>query len=155
MKIGISSWSCPWAIGVAGYPPPEKPPDAADLLALARETGAEVIQYADNMPLDALSGTELDSLSRVAKTAGIETEAGTRGLDIDNLMRYCDIAVRLGARLVRTLPHDGADLKRSGGHMKRRVSPLPSRTTTCIPPYGSDALWRKRTARISAFVWTR
>ncbi len=109
MQIGISSWSCPWAIGVAGYPVPPGPMGAMELLQLAAETGAQVLQIADNLPLHPLPRGMLKELHREARLRGITLEAGTRGLAPDNLLQYLDIAGELGAKLVRTLPHDGTD----------------------------------------------
>ena len=119
MKIGISSWSCPWAIGVPGYPAPEHPLDAIGLLKLAYEVGAEVLQIADNLPLHALEATELAALAERAKGFGIALEVGTRGLDPENLLRYLDISQIMGARLVRTLPHDGGDRPDLTGALRR------------------------------------
>ena len=109
MKIGISSWSYPWAIGVAKYPLPAEPMGAMQLLIKAKEAGAEVLQFADNLPLHTLSPAELNELAAEANSKNIALEAGTRGLDSANLLRYLEIAGKLGAKLVRTLPHDGAD----------------------------------------------
>ncbi|MCL2462555.1 MAG: sugar phosphate isomerase/epimerase [Defluviitaleaceae bacterium] len=107
--IGISSWAYPWAVGVAGYEQPSRPMDAFGLLEKARELGAGVLQIEDNLPLHALGPNELDTLAAAARGCDITLEAGTKGLSPDNLLRYLDIALRIGARLVRTLPHDGSD----------------------------------------------
>jgi sugar phosphate isomerase/epimerase len=109
MKIGISSWACPWAVGVPGYPKPAKPLGAMALLELATEVKAEALQVADNLPLHALSMPELRDLAAAAKDHAVELEAGTKGLEPGNLLRYLEIAGALGAKLVRTLPHDGND----------------------------------------------
>jgi sugar phosphate isomerase/epimerase len=109
MKIGISSWSCPWAIGMAGRPLPTRPLDAIALLEKAAAAGAEALQIADNLPLAAMDAGTLRRLASAANAAGISLEAGTIGLDPGNLLRHLDIAGTLGAKLVRTLPHDGSD----------------------------------------------
>ena len=109
MQLGISSWSCPWAIGVPGYPAPEKPMGVMDLLKAATEAGAQVLQIADNLPLHALSRGMRQELHREACLRGVALEAGTRGLAPENLFMYLDIAGELDAKLVRTLPHDGLD----------------------------------------------
>jgi sugar phosphate isomerase/epimerase len=67
------------------------------------------LQIADNLPLHALDCDTMDRLRDQAVQCGILLEAGTRGLREDVLLRYLDIAKRLGAGLVRTLPHDGDD----------------------------------------------
>lgn len=119
MKIGISSWSCPWAVGVEGYPKPEHPLGPLGLLNLAKELGADVLQIADNLPLHARPAEELQELAETAERMGIGLEAGTRGLGEENLLRYLGIAKLLGAGLVRTLPHDGADRPDFGEALRR------------------------------------
>lgn len=106
MKLGISSWTYSWNIGVPGYPQPSCPMKAMELLSKAHELGAQVLQIADNLPLEALSPEELDALASQAQAWGIEIEAGTRGVRPHKLIPFLDIAVRLNAKLVRTLLHD-------------------------------------------------
>jgi 3-oxoisoapionate decarboxylase len=101
MKIGISSWTFPWAIGVKGYPV-ANPVTVLQLLERACAMGAQVVQIADNLPIDV---SMLDSI-RVA-AGGMDVELGTRGTDPANLLRYLEYAVVLGARLIRTLPEKG------------------------------------------------
>ncbi len=103
MKVGISSWTYPWAIGVDGYPPPN-PMTAAGLLERARALGAEVVQIADNLPLETPPSSQL-----LEAAAGITLELGTRGTDPANLLRYLELAVSLGARLLRTLPGENGN----------------------------------------------
>lgn len=109
MKIGISSWSCTWAIGMEGYPPPAVPMGVMGLLDLADVLRAEVLQIADTLPLHMLPSSELRELAEEASRLDIALEVGTKGMDSRHLLRYLDIAVKLGAKLVRTLPHDGDD----------------------------------------------
>ena len=109
MKIGISSWACTWAIGVAGSPPPRNPMGVMELLDRASGVQADVLQIADTLPLHLLSAAALRELAEEATRRSIVLEAGTKGMDSSHLLRYLDIAVMLGAKLVRTLPHDGTD----------------------------------------------
>ena len=106
MKLGLSSWTYSWNIGVPGYPAPSKPMKAMELLRKAHELGAQVLQIADNLPLETLTAEELEALAAQAKAWGIEIEAGTRGVQPHKLIPFLDIAVRLNAKLVRTLLHD-------------------------------------------------
>lgn len=106
MRVGLSSWTYSWNIGVAGYPAPAQPFSAFDLVKQAARLGAQVVQIADNLPLDALSDEELSSLHRSAQDAGIALEVGTRGVRPEALLPYLDIAQRLDSPLVRTLLHD-------------------------------------------------
>lgn len=103
MKIGIGSWTFPWAVGVPGHPQPAKTLDPFTLLKTASNLGADVVQYADNMPLHELDRANLEALCKQAEAYGLVIEVGTRGHDRDRLLTYLDIARTLGANLVRTL----------------------------------------------------
>lgn len=107
MRIGISSWSYPYAIGNQAYEIPKKPMDVAKLLDMAVLHGVEVLQIADNLPLNSVADSYLDNVRLIAKVHGLSIEIGTVGLDRDNLLKYLQLAQRLGAGLVRTLPHSG------------------------------------------------
>jgi len=102
-RLGIASWTLPWAIGVPGYPWPQRPLGCIGLLDKAVEAGASVVQIADNLPLHALPEQELDQLREAAGARGLALEAGTRSLDPEHLARYIAIAHRIGARILRTV----------------------------------------------------
>ena len=106
MKIGISSWTYSWNIGVAGYPAPPAPMTAQDLVLRAAELGAQVVQIADNLPLHLLTDAELSSLRALADEKGVALEVGTRGVRMETLTAYLAIAGRLGSPILRTLLHD-------------------------------------------------
>lgn len=110
MKVGISSWTYSWALGVKGYEQPSQPLDAFTLLEKAIVLGADVLQLADNCPLHVLSIEELKQLGDRAKQSGILLEIGTRGTKPERLKLYLDITKVLDANLVRTLPHDIDDI---------------------------------------------
>ena len=103
MKLGISSWSLPWSLGVPGYPRPPRPLDAIGLLEKAVEADVNVAQIADNLPLHELPQPELDRLREGARARGLTLEAGTRGLEPEHLARYITIAQRIGARVLRAV----------------------------------------------------
>ncbi len=102
-KLGIASWTLPWAIGVPGYPLPPQPLSCLGLLEKAVEANVSVVQIADNLPLHELPGEELDQLREAAVARGLMLEAGTRSLDREHLERYIAIAHRIGARILRTV----------------------------------------------------
>jgi len=106
MKIGVSSWTWSWNIGVPGYERLMQPMDAMGLLQAARNLGAEVLQIADNLPLEKLTEEQQLCLGRQAKAWGITLEAGTKGVRREKLLPFLDIAERIGAKIVRTLLHD-------------------------------------------------
>jgi sugar phosphate isomerase/epimerase len=106
MKLGISSWAFPWAVGIPGYSRPAHPLSPSTLVSRAAEWGAGVVQIADNLPLDRFAAGELRALRNQAENAGLVLEAGTRGVDPEHLHKYLKIASALGSRLVRTLTHN-------------------------------------------------
>lgn len=120
IKIGVSSWTYPYAIGNRAYEVPKNPLGALGLAEKAIKAGAEALQIADNLPLHLVKTSELDALATLAKAQDLRLEVGTAGLREDNLLNYLSIATRLGAKLVRTLPHQGED-KPSLEEAKRRV----------------------------------
>jgi 3-oxoisoapionate decarboxylase len=103
MRVGISSWTYPWSIGMTGFPSPPNPLRVSDLLTRAAMLGVTVVQVADNLPLDLLSLAELRETRDQAAELGLSIEVGTRGVEPDRLLRYLEIAETLNAVLVRTL----------------------------------------------------
>jgi len=105
MRLGISSWTYPWAVGVKGFAPPPKPLRLVDLLERASALKVGVVQIADNLPLHKLDDAELRAARDQAVGLGLQIEIGTRGAEPDHLLRYLDLAVRFDAVLLRTLIH--------------------------------------------------
>ena len=103
MKVGLGSWTYGWAIGVGGFPAPKQPLTALDILSRARDYGLAVVQIADNLPVDELSPSALAELGTRAREWNIELEIGTVGVQPRHLLRYLELAKRLGAKLVRSL----------------------------------------------------
>src|SRR5262245_2286570 len=104
MRLGISSYTFVWAVGVPGYPAPVPRLTAIDVLERAARLGVGVVQIADNLPVDRLSSQELSALAESAERLHIEIEVGTRGIDPDHLHRYLDLARELRSSLVRVVP---------------------------------------------------
>lgn len=107
MKAGISSWTYPWAIGVRGHELPANPMDAFGLLERAAALDVEVLQIADNLPVDVLPACDMSRLNHAARRAGIALELGTRGVEPSHLALFLDLARCLDVRLVRTLTSTG------------------------------------------------
>ncbi|MBM7564205.1 sugar phosphate isomerase/epimerase family protein [Paenibacillus sacheonensis] len=103
MKLGLSTYTLTWSVGVPGYERPLQPLSAVALVLLTRSRGLELLQIADNLPLHAMNDEELRELKRTADGQGVELEVGTRGTDPHLLLRYLAIAELLGSSLVRTL----------------------------------------------------
>lgn len=103
MRLGISSYTYVWAAGVPGYEQPAQPMTAGNLLDKAVGLGVRLVQIADNIAIDRLPPNELDELSKRAKTAGIDLEAGTSGIDPERLLAALRTASRWGSPLLRVV----------------------------------------------------
>jgi sugar phosphate isomerase/epimerase len=69
----------------------------------AKELGIHVVHFLDNLPLDGCDEATIERAAALAKGNDIEVEIGTRGTKPEHLLRYLDIAKKLGARLIRTM----------------------------------------------------
>lgn len=107
MKIGISTWACTWGIGVAGFEKPDKPMDARAMVERAKAVGAQVVQFADNLPA---TDAALTDAAAYAKSLGIACELGFAGSDRETLEKGIELTIKCGASLMRTLPHRGDDV---------------------------------------------
>jgi 3-oxoisoapionate decarboxylase len=100
MKVGISSYTYTWAVGVPGKMPSE-PLTEIDLLRKAKELDLSLVQIADNLPLHLLEQTRIEKLAAHSLESGIRIEVGTRGLNLKNLEEYISICSTLGSHLLR------------------------------------------------------
>jgi len=107
MKLGISSYTYTWSVGVPGSEPRE-PWDEWMLLRKAAELEVDCLQIADNLPLHRMDEQRLLTLKSSAMEAGIDLEVGARGMTRDMLQRYLEIAELLGAPILRFVI-DGPD----------------------------------------------
>jgi len=100
MKLGISSYSFTWAVGVKGFLP-EKRINELDLLDLANELKVSLVQIADNMPLHEMSEERLNALVKKANDNQIDLETGANMLTSTNLEKYISIAGKLQSGILR------------------------------------------------------
>ena len=100
MRLGISSWAFQWLAGRPNHPP-ETPLSPLGLLDKASELGVSVVQIADNLPLHTYSDEVIHRFGEEAHKRNITIELGTHGIDVDNLLRYLEIAKQYGFTLVR------------------------------------------------------
>ncbi len=105
MHLGISSYSYPWAVGVAGFMPPH-PLQALDLLHKAQQNKVKSLQFGDNLPLHLLSNAELETLKEHAQQTKIALEVGTRRLTPTQLDYYLPIAQSLCSPFLRVVIDD-------------------------------------------------
>ena len=101
-RLGISSYTYTWAIGVPGHPP-ECPLTALDLLDKAADLGVRLVQVADNLPLNGLSDAELAAFERRANELGVGVEVGTRGIGPEHLRAYLHLAQRFASPILRVV----------------------------------------------------
>ena len=102
-RIGIGSWTYPWAIGTIRDYLPKRPMSPRGLVERAADLGVTVVQILDNLPLNQLSIEELQDLRKLALHYRIELQVGTRGIGRSHLLHYLEIARQLEAPLVRTM----------------------------------------------------
>ena len=111
MRLGIGSFSYPWAVGVPGQPRLSAPMDAFVLLDAAKHLGVQTVQYVDNMPLTNLSMRDIGELSARAADAGIKIEVGMRGTDANDIRQHLGYVKKFGGDYLRimtdgTAPND-------------------------------------------------
>ncbi len=102
--FGISSWSFPWSVGVSNGPQPDKKMTAIELIEKAAQHNVKLVQIADNLPLEKLNKEELKNLKNAADSNNIKIEVGTKGIQIDHLLKFLEIAEYLESPILRTLP---------------------------------------------------
>ncbi|MGD1101669.1 MAG: hypothetical protein ABSA59_06340 [Terriglobia bacterium] len=117
MKLGISSYTYPWAMGLPDAPP-SHPLQPLQLLEKAQELGVGLVQFGPNMPLDKLPEKELREVVKHAGSWKIDLEMGTVGIDPGHLRHQIQFAKRIGAILLKTTP------ELADGHIPMRLEIL-------------------------------
>ena len=105
MKLGLSSHTFGWAVGVRGQEPP-RPMDEHDLLDKCREHDVQLLQIGDNLPLHTFDAARLDRLAACAVQEGVQLEVGARRLTVERVAEYTSLARRVGAKLIRFVIDD-------------------------------------------------
>lgn len=103
MKLGLSSFTLTWSVGVPGYETPSAPLTAEDLIQLTQSRGLRLLQIADNLPLHTKTETELAHIKQTAEDYNVAIEVGTRGTDPALLLAYLSIARTFGSPIVRSI----------------------------------------------------
>lgn len=102
MKLGVSSFTFPWAIGGIEADHPIAM-DVFELLERAHLLSADVLQIGDNLPIGHLSDGDLQKLKVAADFHTIALEVGTRGIKTENIERFLKIAQILGSPILRVV----------------------------------------------------
>ncbi len=105
MKLGLSSYTYGWAVGVRGHPP-ARPLDEHGLLDHAREHGVKLLQIGDNLPVESFDEERLNQLAARAADEGVQLEIGARRLTHERIAIYVALARRLDATLIRFVIDD-------------------------------------------------
>ena len=105
MKLGLSSYTFGWAIGVGGHEP-ACPLDEHGLLDKCRDLGVKLLQIGDNLPLHEFSDARLARLAERAAREGVQLEVGARRLTAERVAEYATLARRVSARLIRFVIDD-------------------------------------------------
>lgn len=105
-RLGIGSYTYPWAVGIPNHLP-GSPLTAARLLEKAVELQVGVVQICDNLTLDALAENEFADLEQTAQQLQLDIEVGTRGIAPAHLRKYIRIAARFRSPILRVVVDSG------------------------------------------------
>jgi 3-oxoisoapionate decarboxylase len=100
MLIGLSSYTYTWAVGVPGSLP-SRCLNATDLVDKAFSSGLNLVQIADNLPLESLPGDELKNLIRYADQKKVGIEMGGRGMTPGHIFQCLKTAEILRSPILR------------------------------------------------------
>jgi sugar phosphate isomerase/epimerase len=100
MQLGISSYTYTWAVGVPGSLP-AKPLSAFGLVDKAAASGLNLVQIADNLPLESWSAEQLVDLYNHAENKNVSIEMGGRGLVPEHVMQCLKTAIALHSPILR------------------------------------------------------
>ncbi len=100
MRLGISSYTYTWAVGVPGWVPPQ-PLSAYDLVDRAMAYGIKLVQIADNLPLEEMTREGLEDLYNYSSRRGVAIEMGSRGLTPEHTLKCLDTAERIHSPILR------------------------------------------------------
>lgn len=106
LRLGIGSWTLPWAIGAAEK---KNSITAEDLILYAKEKGVGIVQICDNVDLLSYSDEKLENLYKLAVDNSIELQLGCKGISYEILKDYLRIAKMLKVNMIRTLTDNGDD----------------------------------------------
>ena len=149
MRLGISSYTYAWAIGVPEHPP-ARPMTATGLLDQAARLGVHLVQAADNLPLDRLPDSQLEAFEHRAADLRVSIEVGTRGIHPDHLRTYLRLAERLRSPILRVVV-DTADHHPAEDEVVETIQgllPEFERAGVCLAIENHDRFPAKTLARI-------
>ncbi|RYH07703.1 sugar phosphate isomerase/epimerase [Tropicimonas sp. IMCC6043] len=122
MRLGLGSYAYRWNIGIKDQVPAH-PMTPFDVLEAAEKMGLDLIQYADNMPLEALSPEDLERLAAMAREKGITLEVGTQCFNAEQVSRYIEICKVISSKILR-VALDAADAQIPVPELAEQLRPL-------------------------------
>ncbi|MFV0359425.1 sugar phosphate isomerase/epimerase family protein [Tropicimonas sp.] len=122
MQLGLGSYAYRWSIGIREQVPP-RPMTPFDVLNAAQGLGLDLVQYADNMPLDRLPPADLERLATTARDKGITLEVGTQCFNAEEVARYLGICRVIDSRIMR-VALDAADSRVPVPELAAELRPL-------------------------------
>ncbi|MDX2109350.1 MAG: TIM barrel protein [Verrucomicrobiota bacterium] len=124
MRLGIGTYALAWNIGVPGHTP-VAPLTHLGFLQRAAGLGVACVQYADNLPLESLSTTELDALVAEADKLGIAIEVGSRTFTPERFEHSLAVAVKTRSPILRYVI--------DGPHFEPSLDEVVALVKSCIP----------------------
>lgn len=100
MKLGLSSYTYGWAVGVPGHEP-ASPMNEQDLLDRVGRHAVKLVQICDNLPLHRMSNERVTRFADRAADEGVQIEIGSRGLTAEHVAEMAAMARRVRAKLIR------------------------------------------------------
>ncbi len=106
MLLGTGSYTHPWAVELKKHSD-QQTAIALTILQYAAEENIHFVQFGDNILLHLFSPAELLAIKQNAKEMGIHVQVGTKGLTIENILKYMDIAAVMNSEFIRIIIDDG------------------------------------------------
>lgn len=105
MELGLSTYTFPWAFGIAqmGY---RASMNLTDLLHYAQQQGVRRVQVGDNFPLHLQSKADCQQWAALARDLGIQIEVGTRRLERAHIQVYLELAEIFESPFIRVVVDD-------------------------------------------------
>ena len=103
IRIGIGSWTWPWAVGFSRNPYTYPKINAMDLIDLAASNDIHLVQLYNNIDLLSIDISDLREIRLRADQYTIDLEIGGMGIEDNYLQDLLSVADLLGSRRVRTV----------------------------------------------------
>lgn len=103
IRIGVGSWSLPWAVGFMKNPLTYPKIGAVELIDFAVSNQFKLVQLYNNLDLLALDTHQLQGIRSHADANHVGLEIGGMGIEAETIKRLLGVANILGSRTIRTI----------------------------------------------------